>query len=101
MLEKFAEDQKLAQLSEQRRRMKMAEHRREVERLIEEKRKVAPHPRLPACLHARNVCLHTAHATPYRAKAQSLRAIHPAPAPTRPHARPQTLPPILVAPRQL
>merc|ERR1712093_629600 len=38
MLQKFAEEDKLEQMSAQRRRMKQAEHQREVERLMEERR---------------------------------------------------------------
>ncbi|EFJ51321.1 hypothetical protein VOLCADRAFT_103570 [Volvox carteri f. nagariensis] len=39
MLAKFAEDDRLEQLNAQKRRMRLAEHQREVQRLIEEKRK--------------------------------------------------------------
>ncbi|KAG2454297.1 hypothetical protein HYH02_001326 [Chlamydomonas schloesseri] len=38
MLAKFAEDEKLEQMNAQKRRMRMAEHAREVQRLIDEKR---------------------------------------------------------------
>merc|ERR1712070_878752 len=38
MLQKFAEEDKLEQMSAQRRRMKQEEHKREVERLMEERR---------------------------------------------------------------
>lgn len=38
MMEKFAEDDRIEQLNAQKRRMKVQEHRREVERLVEEKR---------------------------------------------------------------
>ena len=38
MLAKFAEDDRIEQLNAQKRRMKQAEHRREVERLIEARR---------------------------------------------------------------
>ena len=38
MMAKFAEDDRIEQLSAQRRRMKQIEHRRAVERLIEERR---------------------------------------------------------------
>eukprot|EP00960_Hanusia_phi_P072140 767712-Hanusia_phi.AAC.4 len=40
MLAKFAEDERIEQMNAQRRRMKMMEHKREVERLIEERRKM-------------------------------------------------------------
>ena len=40
MMEKFAEDDRIEQMNAQRRRMKMAEHRRETERLLEEKREM-------------------------------------------------------------
>ena len=38
MLEKFAEDDRIEQMNAQKRRMKQADHRREVERLIEARR---------------------------------------------------------------
>ena len=38
MMAKFAEDDRIEQLTAQRRRMKQIEHRRAVERLIEERR---------------------------------------------------------------
>lgn len=38
MMEKFANDDRLEQLNAQRRRMKMQEHRRAVEQLIDERR---------------------------------------------------------------
>ena len=38
MLEKFAEDDRLDQMNAQKRRMKQLEHRREIERLLEERR---------------------------------------------------------------
>jgi len=38
MMAKFAEDDRIEQLSAQRRRMKQLEHRRAVERLIEDRR---------------------------------------------------------------
>mmetsp|Transcript_41552 Transcript_41552/g.130965 ORF Transcript_41552/g.130965 Transcript_41552/m.130965 type:complete len:143 (+) Transcript_41552:352-780(+) len=40
MLAKFAEDERIEQMNAQRRRMKMLEHKREVERLIEERRQM-------------------------------------------------------------
>lgn len=39
MLAKFAEDDRVEQMNAQKRRMKQLEHRREVEKLIEERRK--------------------------------------------------------------
>ena len=38
MIAKFAEDDRIEQMNAQKRRMKQLEHRREVERLIEERR---------------------------------------------------------------
>ena len=38
MMEKFAEDDRIEQMNAQRRRMKMQEHKREVERLMQEKK---------------------------------------------------------------
>merc|ERR1712054_10001 len=46
MLQKFAEEDKLEQMSAQRRRMKQAEHKREVERLMEERRKAYEEQRM-------------------------------------------------------
>merc|ERR1712054_400102 len=46
MLQKFAEEDKLEQMSAQRRRMKQAEHKREVERLKEERRKAYEEQRM-------------------------------------------------------
>ena len=40
MLEKFAEDDRIEQMNAQRRRMKVQEHKRDVERLIDEKREM-------------------------------------------------------------
>lgn len=40
MMTKFAEDDRLEQMNAQKRRMKQIEHRREVERLLEERRKM-------------------------------------------------------------
>lgn len=39
MLAKFAEDDRIEQMNAQKRRMKQLEHRREVEKLIQERRK--------------------------------------------------------------
>lgn len=39
MMAKFAEDDRIDQMNAQRRRMKQLEHKREVERLMEEKRR--------------------------------------------------------------
>lgn len=39
MLAKFAEDERLEQMNAQKRRMRQAEHAREVQRLIDEKRR--------------------------------------------------------------
>lgn len=39
MMAKFAEDDRIDQMNAQRRRMKQLEHRREVERLIEDRRR--------------------------------------------------------------
>lgn len=39
MLAKFAEDDRLEQMNAQKRRMRLADHQREVQRLIEDKRK--------------------------------------------------------------
>lgn len=38
MMAKFAEDDRLEQMNAQKRRMKQLDHRREVERIIEERR---------------------------------------------------------------
>merc|ERR1711988_1597240 len=46
MLEKFAQEDRLEQMSAQRRRMKQEEHKREVERLMEERRKAYEERRL-------------------------------------------------------
>jgi len=46
MLQKFAEEDKLEQMSAQRRRMKQNEHKREVERLMEERRKAYEEQRM-------------------------------------------------------
>merc|ERR1711959_880364 len=46
MLQKFAEEDRLEQMSAQRRRMKQLEHKREVERLMEERRKAYEEQRL-------------------------------------------------------
>merc|ERR1711959_640155 len=46
MLAKFAEEDRLEQLSAQRRRMKQLEHKREVERLLQERREAYEHQRL-------------------------------------------------------
>lgn len=46
MLQKFAEEDRLEQMSAQRRRMKQAEHKKEVERLLEERRKAYEDQRL-------------------------------------------------------
>jgi len=46
MLAKFAEEDRLEQMSAQRRRMKQAEHKREVERLMEERRKAYEEQRM-------------------------------------------------------
>lgn len=40
MMEKFAKDDRIEQMNAQRRRIKMAEHRRETKRLLEEKREM-------------------------------------------------------------
>ena len=40
LLEKFAEDDRIELLNERKKRMKVVQHKREVERLVEEKRKV-------------------------------------------------------------
>jgi hypothetical protein len=40
MLEKFAQDERIEQMNAQKRRMKQLEHKREVERLLEERRKM-------------------------------------------------------------
>lgn len=39
MMDKFAEDDRIEQMNAQKRRMKQLEHKREVEKLIEEKRR--------------------------------------------------------------
>lgn len=39
MMDKFAEDDRIDQMNAQRRRMKQLEHKREVEKLIEERRR--------------------------------------------------------------
>merc|ERR1711934_955310 len=46
MMEKFAQEDRLEQMSAQRRRMKQAEHTREVERLMEERRKAYEEQRM-------------------------------------------------------
>merc|ERR1719262_2134989 len=46
MLAKFAEEDRLEQLSAQRRRMKQLEHKREVERLLDERRAAYEEQRL-------------------------------------------------------
>merc|ERR1719486_1573423 len=46
MMRKFAEEDKLEQMSAQRRRMKQLEHKREVERLMEERRAAYEEQRL-------------------------------------------------------
>merc|ERR1711959_329915 len=46
MLEKFAQEDRLEQMSAQRRRMKQEEHKREVERLMEERRKAYEEQRM-------------------------------------------------------
>merc|ERR1719440_605408 len=40
LMAKFAEDDRIEQLNDQRRRMKVQEHKREVERLMQERRKL-------------------------------------------------------------
>lgn len=53
MMAKFAEDDRIEQMNAQRRRMKQLEHKHEVERLMEERRRQRETERVPTIIQKR------------------------------------------------
>ena len=58
MMAKFAEDDRLEQMNAQKRRMKQLEHRRAVEKLIEERREQFQREKVRVVEHAHNAGIH-------------------------------------------